>query len=150
MWKLIMTVGGGPLGWLAAAGTWILENWKLVLAALALAFVFFAGAKWNNGGWEEKWAARDAADAKVVAEKKRITEEIDGQTEVVEASAVVERGKREVVYRDVDREVIQYVEAHSKPAAPGACPTDTDIGADGLRLIERTRAALGAGAAQRK
>lgn len=152
-WVLsLLGISSGPAGWLAVAASWagsawkwVLKNWKLVLSLLAIAFVlgtaFTQGVKWERSKWEKAEAARLEHEREVLMLRKRAIGERDTATDNVEKKSGEERVKREVVYRTVEKEVVKYVEEHSKPAQPGACPTDTDIGDDGLRLIERVRAA---------
>ena len=156
-WLLsLLGIGSGPVGWLALAASWgssalkfAREHWKAIAVAIAVAALFFGGAKWGSDRTEAKWQKKEAAriehEREVTVMRNRIKAERNAVIEVVEEKAQKGRAARQVENKKIDKEVDAYVERHSQPDAPGACPTDTDIGTDGLQLIERVRRARKAG-----
>lgn len=145
---------GGPLGWFASAAgglwSWAKANWKLIaIAAVAVGILLYGrsmGIESEREDWQEKWTQRDTEDALIKSEHERIVAELDGAYDELDKRFKASQAARKALQAAIDEDMKSYVENHSRPAPPGACPTDTDIGDDGLLLIERARAASVPGA----
>lgn len=120
----------GPWGWilghlqeLAIASLIALISWKS----------YSFGVDVADARWTKKEATRVAEQAVIDGEHRREVKELDDALAALETRNANKKTARTEEYRVIDSEVVTYVET-IRPAGSGLV---TDIGDDGVRLINK-------------
>lgn len=127
MLKFLLSLGSK----FAGPWAWLLANWRLVIAVLAVAvytgYWYRLGGKHTDAGWQKKEKAREAREAFIDNEHKRQLRELEDGADAIDAKYEKLKADRAKRAATVNQGVIDYAAKH-----PG---TDTDIGDDGVQLV---------------